>query len=127
MNDVFNPSPLTQQVIDAMNAKNIMQFTGLSINSLLIDSIMAIGIISLVTLVPILVFKNGTLLSAISLALGFVLLIIIMSLFFFVINEQGELVTIAREGNYLAGLSSRSDQETARLNEILKRIIEIVG
>ncbi|MGL5246362.1 MAG: hypothetical protein ACRC8C_02210 [Mycoplasmoidaceae bacterium] len=126
-NALGNPPHLAQTVIDAMLAKNIMQFAGLNINVSIIDSIMAIGIISLVMLIPILVFRNGTLFSVISLGLGFVLLIVIMSLFFYVINAQGELVTIAREGNYLAGLLTPTQIELDRLREILDKIVAIVG
>ncbi|MGL5591288.1 MAG: hypothetical protein ACRDCF_00950 [Mycoplasmoidaceae bacterium] len=127
MNTALGGDILTKEVIAAMNAKNIMQFAGLTINASIIDSIMAIGIISLFTLIPILVFKNGTLLSVVSLSLGFVFLITIMSLFFYVINDQGELVAIAREGNYLASLGEPTAADTARLNDILLRIISIVG
>ncbi|MGL4616797.1 MAG: hypothetical protein ACRCUM_01030 [Mycoplasmoidaceae bacterium] len=126
MNNALGGS-LDKTTIDAMLAKNIMQFAELNINSAIIDSILAIGIISLFVLIPILVFKNGTLLSVVSLSLGFILLITIMSLFFYVINEQGELVAIAREGNFLASLGSPSESQTIRLTEILNRIIAIVG
>lgn len=125
MNAALGGSLLSADEIKLMLAKNILDFQGLSVNSSIIDSIMTIGIISLFTLIPILVFKNGTLLSVISLSLGFVFLIIIMSLFFYIINQQGELIAIGREGNYLSGLEDAAS--LTRLEEILKRIIEIVG
>ena len=119
---------LTADQITLMLDKNIFEFSGLNITAPIVDSIIAIGFVSLFMLIPILVFKNGTLLSVISLSIGFVLLIIIMTLFFLIINEQSELVQIAREGNYLAGLKeSISPAQTIRLKEILDRIIQIVG
>ena len=119
---------LTADQITLMLDKNIFEFSGLNITAPIVDSIIAIGFVSLFMLIPILVFKNGTLLSVISLSIGFVLLIIIMTLFFLIINEQSELVQIVREGNYLAGLKeSILPAQTIRLKEILDRIIQIVG
>ena len=119
---------LTADQITLMLDKNIFEFSGLNITAPIVDSIIAIGFVSLFMLIPILVFKNGTLLSVISLSIGFVLLIIIMTLFFLIINEQSELVQIVREGNYLAGLKeSILPSQTIRLKEILDRIVQIVG
>ena len=124
----YSGGSLTPDQINSMLIKNIFEFSGLNITAPIVDSIIAIGFVSLFMLIPILVFKNGTLLSVISLSIGFVLLIIIMTLFFLIINEQSELVQIAREGNYLVGLKeSISPAQTIRLKEILDRIVQIVG
>ncbi len=124
----YSGGSLTVEQIALMLNKNIFGFSGLNITAPIVDSIIAIGFVSLFMLIPILVFKNGTLLSVISLSIGFVLLIIIMTLFFLVINDQSELVQIAREGNYIAGLQANATpQETIRLKEILDRIVQIVG
>ena len=124
----YSGGSLTVEQIALMLNKNIFGFSGLNITAPIVDSIIAIGFVSLFMLIPILVFKNGTLLSVISLSIGFVLLIIIMTLFFLVIIDQSELVQIAREGNYIAGLQANATpQETIRLKEILDRIVQIVG
>ena len=126
--NIYDGGLLTDAQIATMLNKNIFQFSGLNITAPIVDSIIAIGFVSLFMLIPILVFKNGTLLSVISLSIGFVLLIIIMTLFFLIINDQSELVQIAREGNYIAGLKGNATpQQIIRVKEILNRIIQIVG
>ena len=125
-------------ILKYMMAKNIIDFTGLSVNIHMINSLIAIGFISLVIMVPVLVFKNGTLYSTIFLSLGLLFLITLMSLFFFIISEQSELVSLSREGNYLAGIHSASlnaenpgpaltAEQKIRLDVIFNKIIAIVG
>ena len=66
-----DPIPTTWEY---MIATNIIAFTGLSVNIHMISSLIAIGFIPLVIMVPVLVSKNGTLYPTICLALGLLFL-----------------------------------------------------
>ncbi|MGL5640418.1 MAG: hypothetical protein ACRDCD_02050 [Mycoplasmoidaceae bacterium] len=114
-----------QHIIEEINGALIFHFLeGLGINVWIIYSIIAIGIVLLFLLISILFFKNGTLLSVISLSLGFVLLLTIIWLLSIVIFIQGGFVMTASEGTYLSLLDFRIENETERLENIFFWIID---
>ena len=119
-------------------AKTIVDCPGLSVDIHMINSLIANGFISLVIMVPGLVFKNGTLYATIFLSLGLLFLITLMSLLFFIISERSDLLSLTRVGNYLAGIHraslnaenpgpARTAEEKIRLDVMFNKIIANAG
>ncbi len=80
-------------------AMNLLDFHSINLNLAWLNSLIAFGFLSLFMLVPVLLFKNGTLLSIISITLGFLFLVIIITLFSMGISEQYQLIIFGRDAN----------------------------
>lgn len=104
LNDFVIKSPniygfLSDAELKQMLNMNIFNIKNTIFNYDMLQSIVAFGFISIFFIIPILAFKNGSLLSVISMTIGFISITIVFALFIIGLSSYFPILTITKELN----------------------------
>lgn len=88
-----------------------------SINEAMVNILIALSFVCVISTIPTLVFKNGTILSIISLAVTFISAIIVITLFIMCLNAQMNVISLY-QNNDINQLKSSYDANNNRITEI---------
>lgn len=104
LNDFVIKSPniygfLSDAELKQMLNMNIFNIKNTIFNYDMLQSIVAFGFISIFFIIPILAFKNGSLLSVISMTIGFISITIVFTLFIIGLSSYFPILTITKELN----------------------------
>lgn len=90
---------LSDAELKQMLNMNIFNIKNTIFNYDMLQSIVAFGFISIFFIIPILAFKNGSLLSVISITIGFASIVIVFTLFIIGLSSYFPILTITKELN----------------------------
>ncbi|MGL4647509.1 MAG: hypothetical protein ACRCVI_02175 [Mycoplasmoidaceae bacterium] len=102
-------SPATATA-DAVYGFGIFDFKGAGLDSGWLTALIVFGWLSIFTIFPMLLFKNGTAWSLGFLGLGTVMLIVVMVLLFMGISAQYNLIVLTRKINLILGQGENASQ-----------------
>lgn len=90
---------LSDAELKQMLNMNIFNIKNTIFNYDMLQSIVAFGFISIFFIIPILAFKNGSLLSVISMTIGFASIVIVFTLFIIGLSSYFPILTVTKELN----------------------------